>query len=80
MRNGQCVKCQSKNIYVAVSGAGFDEEILLQTQVDKMIPTRQWITYLCADCGYFENYVTDKAKIAEIVADPAKSGWRKLSS
>ena len=49
-------------------------------QEDAMTPTRQWVTYLCADCGYFENYVTDKEKIAQIVADPSRSGWRKLSS
>jgi hypothetical protein len=45
---------------------------------DSMKPTRQWQTFLCADCGYYENYLLDEEKIARIVEDPQKAGWKKL--
>jgi hypothetical protein len=64
---------------MAVRGVGFNQEVLVQTQPEAMNGTRQWVTYLCANCGYFENYLTDKDKIAQIVADPTKATWRKLS-
>jgi len=44
-----------------------------------MAPTRKWQTYLCAACGYYENYVLDEVKIARIVDDPQNAGWKKLS-
>jgi hypothetical protein len=44
-----------------------------------MRPTRQWQTFLCAGCGYYENYLLDEVRIARIVDDPWKAGWKKLS-
>ena len=44
-----------------------------------MAPTREWQTFLCGSCGYFENYLLDEAKIARIVEDPQKAGWTKIS-
>jgi hypothetical protein len=43
-----------------------------------MSATSRWMTYLCLDCGYFENYVVDQEKLDRIRSNPEKSGWKEL--
>ena len=80
MKNGHCPKCNSQEIYASHGGGGigggFSVHIL---QGESMSPTREWQTFLCASCGYFENYLLDEGKIARIVEDPQKAGWKKIS-
>ena len=80
MKSGQCPRCESRNIYASLDGggigAGFGIHVL---ERGSMAPTRQWQTFLCAACGYFENYLLDEEKIAGIVEDPQKAGWKKIS-
>ncbi len=80
MKDGQCPRCNSREVYVSLDaggiGAGFGIHVL---DGESMAPTRKWQTFLCADCGYFENYLLDEEKIARIVEDPQKAGWKKIS-
>ena len=80
MKNGQCPKCSSREVYVTLDGAGIGDGFSIHVREgDAMKPTRDWQTYLCAACGYYENYLLDEVRIARIVDDPQKAGWKKLS-
>ena len=80
MKDGQCPKCNSREVYSSNRGAGIGDRFSIHVRDgDSMSPTREWQTYLCAACGYYENYLLDEVKIARIVDDPQKAGWKKLS-
>jgi predicted nucleic-acid-binding Zn-ribbon protein len=79
MKNGQCPKCDSREIYASVDGGGIGDGFSVHVRDDdSMKPTRQWQTLLCAACGYYENYLLDEVRIGQIVEDPQKAGWKKL--
>lgn len=69
-----CPKCQSSNVFVRETGVGWDLYLHVMATVqgglvgDAMVPTAEWRTYLCTDCGYFENYVTDNDWLQKIKA------------
>ena len=42
--------------------------------------TANWETFLCLECGYYENYLLDKALLTKITANPQQSAWKKVSS
>ena len=80
MKNGQCPKCNSHEIYASMKAGGIGDGFSIHVLNDEgMHPTRKWQTFLCAACGYFENYLLDEVKIAQIVEDPQKAGWQKIS-
>jgi len=80
MKNGQCPKCNSREVYSSNGRAGIGDGFSIHVlDGDSMKPTRQWQTHLCATCGYYENYLLDEVRIARIVHDPQKAGWKKLS-
>ena len=79
MKIGQCTKCNSREIYASVDGGGIGDGFGLHVLAgDSMKPTRQWQTFLCAACGYYENYLLDEISIARIVENPQKAGWKKI--
>jgi hypothetical protein len=80
MKNGQCPKCNAREIYESVDGAGIGDGFSIHVRDgESMKPTRQWQTLLCAVCGYYENYLLDEVKIERIVEDPQKAGWKKIA-
>ena len=79
MKNGQCPKCNSREVYSSVDGGGIGDGFTVHVlEGDSMAPTRKWQTILCATCGYYENYLLDDVKIARIVEDPPKARWKKI--
>lgn len=73
----KCPKCSSDNIFVRRGGVGWGAQVMVNGVGFGMKPTGDWLTYLCTDCGYFENYVTQKDWLAKIQADPQKAEWQK---
>jgi hypothetical protein len=71
----QCPKCKSNDVFVCRKGVGWD--VRVQVEMNGMTPTANWTTYLCANCGYFENYVTEKEWLNKIKSDPKGMGWQK---
>ena len=79
MKNGQCPRCGSTNVYTRQNGIksqgdwwgltttppGSTFTVYLRSDVD---------TYLCTSCGYFENYVLDEGKLAEVPQKWNKAG------
>ena len=52
----KCPKCNSSNVFTKKgSGVGFDAVIWVGLGIG-MKSTSDWVTYLCVECGYFENY------------------------
>lgn len=71
-----CPKCQSPNVFVGETGVGWDLNLGILIG-DSPYPTEDWETYLCVDCGYFENYVTDQDQLEKIKAGHGGEYWRK---
>jgi len=70
MKSGKCIKCHSSNVYVKAYEIN---SILIN---GKQVANE---SYICADCGYFETYVTDKDALGKIVARVEKIGdWKKV--
>jgi hypothetical protein len=75
MRSGTCPKCEAPTVYRRQRGIGIGGSggtVHVQTS---------WVTtpspvesYICTRCGYFENYVVDDKKMAEVV-----NTWEKVS-
>jgi hypothetical protein len=43
-----------------------------------MNSTSDWVTYLCTNCGYFENFITKREWLDKITADPQGMRWKKV--
>lgn len=69
MKSGTCPKCNSSNVYFKPYELA--EVRLHRTKVESA-------DYVCADCGYFETYITDKEALSKIAVRAEKLGdWKK---
>jgi hypothetical protein len=65
MQSGKCDKCGASTVHTLANGIapGGRREYIgfggAYTAVDVQ-------TYLCTNCGYYENYVTDTRRLAEV--------------
>lgn len=72
MRSGLCPKCKTPTVYRKTDGIGLGGRgVYVRTS---------WATaaspaecYVCTRCGYFEMYVLDEKKMAEVT-----STWEKV--
>lgn len=81
MINGQCIKCQAKSVLMSDGGGGISSDVYLRIRKgNQYSATATWVTYLCTNCGYFENYFRDADLLAKIVSDPARNGWRRVEA
>ena len=83
MRDGVCPKCQSKNVYVA-DMQGLHSGIVDLPKI-QLYRENRWIpdvdivmsnAYLCQDCGYFEFYVQETAKLSRL---SDSDNWKKVN-
>lgn len=88
MRDGQCPKCGKNNVYrcqVPGQGGGISMDletprILHMRDVYNWEIVKDWETLICADCGYYENYLLDKALIARVIGNPNSQVWKKVGT
>jgi hypothetical protein len=78
MKNGQCPKCHSTNIFKNVNGIDWGNEgsgigIWIGSINSRSIAWSDCDSYICADCGYFENYILDKDVLQKVQAK-----WKKV--
>lgn len=78
MKNGECPNCKSEAVVMSARGVGYSGFITFKFGRFFYHSTPNWTTYLCLDCGYFENYVTNKKKLDKIKANVEKMGWKKV--
>jgi predicted nucleic-acid-binding Zn-ribbon protein len=64
MKNGKCPKCNSSNVFKQEGGAGPEHGIYVYTSM--LTSPSKCDSYICVDCGYFENYIMDTAKLQEV--------------
>ena len=70
MKSGKCIKCNSSNVFVKA------HELNKFTLNKKNVAHE---SYLCADCGYFETYITDKDELGKIITRAEKLGdWKQV--
>lgn len=72
MKKGKCIKCGSNNIYRTEKGIGGNDLAVLKKS-SWMSSTSSTTTYLCTDCGYFENYISDSGDLEKV-----KGVWEKV--
>ena len=64
MRNGKCSKCNSATVYWQSKGVGGIRGIDLTIGI--FARAVNVTSYVCTTCGYFENYIADASKLAEV--------------
>ncbi len=72
-----CPKCQSENVFVSQGGIGFESRLKIFHDNGWMVTTQDWMTILCADCGYFENYIYN-ADLLEKIKTGAWKNWTRV--
>lgn len=77
MKNGKCPSCGSMNVYTKPEGMQLASSTprergvyIFTTGLTAKSPID---AYVCADCGYFMNYIADKMKLAEVAQN-----WTKV--
>jgi predicted nucleic-acid-binding Zn-ribbon protein len=75
MKNGQCPKCGSKEVY-----SGADIPLKSGPFTSNTIPISLTSmaaldNYVCVDCGLVESYIADSSKLEEIAKN-----WGKVES
>lgn len=67
MRDGKCRSCGSPSVFARQNGIkvgdGSNGVLVYTSWVTLPVPA---VAFVCASCGYFEHYVTDQQKLAEV--------------
>lgn len=81
MRNGECPKCGSHEIYASKEGPGIAPESFTWYVLDahRAGISLEDRTFLCSGCGYWENYLQNRKVIADIVANNGGRNWVKVT-
>ena len=73
MKNGKCPKCGSATVHSKTNGIG---ENGAGQYIDTSAATRRSpvVAFVCIACGYFEYYIADPQKLADVAKN-----WSKVS-
>jgi predicted nucleic-acid-binding Zn-ribbon protein len=76
MKDGKCPKCSSTEACTKPKGIGFGQGSVYVHISSEWAskPIKDVDSHLCANCGYFENYISDKAKLEAVAKDWTKVG------
>jgi len=75
LKSGRCPPCDSTSVSSSQQGVGWDVFLRMNWRAAGMEPFDDWTTYLCTDCGFFENYVTARELLDHVKADPKQAMW-----
>lgn len=65
MKDGNCPRCDSGNVYSSKNGIGYVRGgIYVRTST--LTRLSETMDYICTDCGYFEQYVDDPGKLSHV--------------
>jgi len=70
MRDGKCPKCGSNNVFTRKDGINYGS---FEISIAFLVTHSPANDYICTDCGYFERYIDDKKKLAEVAQK-----WQKV--
>jgi hypothetical protein len=79
MKNGKCPKCNSTNVFMNIYGVEWSDEagwltIWMGSQKERSAKQSRYDSYICVDCGYFENYILDKEILHEV-----QTKWNRVA-
>jgi hypothetical protein len=63
MQTGRCPKCASATVYRRSGGVG---ELRIHVRTSFLSVPVPVFSYVCTTCGYFEQYIDDATKLAEV--------------
>lgn len=66
MKNGHCSSCESMTVHVKTGGVGFGSSDKIYVYTSAATRAVPMTTYVCTTCGYFESYIADVKKLAEV--------------
>jgi hypothetical protein len=71
MKNGKCPKCNSTSVFMNRSGIEWADEggwvsIWMGSPIDRLGKQSAYDSYICSNCGYFENYILNKDILHEV--------------
>lgn len=77
MKNGRCPRCNSTNIFcnsngIDYGGDSYTIELWIGSSDDRLNRQSDFMSYVCVDCGHFENYILDRNILREI-----REKWNK---
>ena len=78
MKNGRCPRCDSTNVFMNRSGVEWADEsgwitIWMGNPDSKSGKQSHNDSYICIDCGYFENYILERDILHEV-----QTKWKKV--
>jgi len=79
MKNGQCPKCNSSNVFKYAIGVRFGDHgggssLTIFSGDLNHLSHSDYDSYVCVDCGYCENYILDNAILQEV-----QKKWAKVT-
>jgi len=66
MHNGHCPQCNSSDVFKKKRGVFFGNGVFSVNTGGLVLLGTDFESFVCANCGYFENYIVDNAKLQEI--------------
>jgi len=75
MRNGFCSKCSSATVYSKAGGVGISDNGQIHVYTGRISKAVPYVSFVCTTCGYFENYIADRDKLADVAKN-----WAKVAS
>ncbi len=75
LKSGSCPKCNSGEVYTTQGLQKRGERMILAVSSMKYFFLD---TYICTNCGYFEEYVDDKDLKDQSMINKIKETWRKV--
>lgn len=67
MKTGICPKCGSLNVFMQQGGMELGRSSMgVYVRTAMMTAPSAINSYICTDCGYFENYIADADKLGDV--------------
>ena len=66
MKSGKCPKCNSNNVFKKKNGVISESKHIYVRGLTTFTPRSDRISYVCAVCGYYENYILDSDVLSKI--------------
>ena len=80
MKKGTCIKCSGANVYTNARLTPRGERTFMAGDDSGKMSRRLFIeVVVCADCGYFEEYVIPQDLSDEKKMERLKSSWKKIN-
>ncbi len=74
MKNGTCPKCGSSNVFMNEKGIYWHDGMRVNTGSTNW-GSPKYESYICTDCGFFENYIIDAKELTRVAQK-----WKRVGT